>query len=141
MNRGTRISSPVSSVASFVTPPLAVSPRTPGSVEVTVNSTCGWKLNANGAAVVFLNLNQHVVDEKLAVVAHGLRSERERVERPLVHEMVPVAVTVEIGGRDHLQVGLPEFLAGLERLVEDGAGQEVPHFQTDEGLSAPGRRF
>ena len=32
MNSGTRISSPVSSVASLVTPPLAVSPRTPGSV-------------------------------------------------------------------------------------------------------------
>ena len=32
MKRGTRISSPVSSVAAFVTPPLAVSPRTPGSV-------------------------------------------------------------------------------------------------------------
>ena len=32
MNSGTRISSPVSSVAAFVTPPEAVSPRTPGSV-------------------------------------------------------------------------------------------------------------
>ena len=32
LKSGTRISSPVSSVASLVTPPLAVSPRTPGSV-------------------------------------------------------------------------------------------------------------
>src|SRR3954469_19709138 len=41
MNNGTRISSPVWSVASFVTLPLAVSPRTPGGVDVTVSSTGG----------------------------------------------------------------------------------------------------
>ena len=40
-NSGTRIWRPVSSVAILVTPPLAVSPRTPGSEEVTVSSTCG----------------------------------------------------------------------------------------------------
>ena len=37
MKSGTRISRPVSSVASLVTPPLAVSPRTPGSVDLTVS--------------------------------------------------------------------------------------------------------
>src|SRR5205085_12355632 len=41
MKSGTRIDRPVSSVASLVTPPLAVSPRTPGSVAVTVSSTWG----------------------------------------------------------------------------------------------------
>jgi len=41
MNRGTRISSPVSSRATLVTLPLAVSPREPGSVSVTVSSTMG----------------------------------------------------------------------------------------------------
>ena len=35
------MSCPFSSVASLVTPPLAVSPRTPGSVDVTASSTCG----------------------------------------------------------------------------------------------------
>ena len=38
MNRGTRTSRPVSSVAALVTPPLAVSPLTPGSVDTTVSS-------------------------------------------------------------------------------------------------------
>src|ERR1041385_6915003 len=39
--RGTRISSPVSSVAGLVTLPPEESPRTPGSVWQIVNSTCG----------------------------------------------------------------------------------------------------
>src|SRR3989442_807806 len=45
MNRGTRISMPVSSVATLVTLPLAVSPRAPGSLEVTRSSTWGgnWR--------------------------------------------------------------------------------------------------
>src|SRR5437773_5950068 len=39
IKRGTRISRPVSSLAGLVTPPLEESPRTPGSVEATANST------------------------------------------------------------------------------------------------------
>src|SRR5258708_20646111 len=44
LNIGTRISIPVSTVATFVTLPLAVSPRAPCSVAVTVNST--WAGNS-----------------------------------------------------------------------------------------------
>ena len=40
MKSDTRTSIPVSSFATFVTLPDAVSPRAPGSAEVTVNSTC-----------------------------------------------------------------------------------------------------
>jgi PAS domain S-box-containing protein len=53
MKSGTRISSPVSSVAAFVTPPLAVSPRTPGSVCVTVSSTMGGNCRPMGRPLNF----------------------------------------------------------------------------------------
>src|ERR1700680_3280832 len=53
MNRGTRISSPVSSVASLVTLPLAVSPRVPGSVYVTVSSTWGGNCRPMGLPLNF----------------------------------------------------------------------------------------
>ena len=69
MKSGTRISRPVSSVADLVTPPLAVSPRTPGSVYVTVSSTMRRELQADRTAVVLLDLHREVVDEELAIVA------------------------------------------------------------------------
>src|SRR5581483_6192381 len=53
MNRGTRISSPVSSLATFVAAP-AVSPRAPGSVDVTVSSTCGGNCRPIGLPLYFM---------------------------------------------------------------------------------------
>src|SRR5262249_5200520 len=53
MKSGTRICRPVSSVASFVTPPLAVSPRTPGSVSLTESSTCGGNCTPIGLPLYF----------------------------------------------------------------------------------------
>jgi hypothetical protein len=68
-----RFSSPVSSVASLVTLPLAVCP--PGSVEVTVSST--WKLHSISDQ---LHLNLHGgCDEGLPIVAaHIALSVRSR---------------------------------------------------------------
>ena len=59
IKRGTRISSPVSSVAGLVTLPLDESPRTPGSVEATASSTnigsskpMGFPLNLSSSTMV-----------------------------------------------------------------------------------------
>src|SRR5471032_1917535 len=51
MKSGTRISMPVSSVATFVTLPLAVSPRAPASVDVTVISTCAGNTSPIGLSL------------------------------------------------------------------------------------------
>src|SRR6185436_20021534 len=53
MKSGTRISSPVDSVAALVAAPLAVSPRTPGSVDVTTSSTCGGNCRPMGLPLYF----------------------------------------------------------------------------------------
>ena len=58
MNSGTRISMPVSSVATLVTLPLAVSPRAPASVDATVISTCGGEHEPDRLVVVGVDLNQ-----------------------------------------------------------------------------------
>ena len=74
MNSGTRISRPVSSVAFLVTPPLAVSPRTPGSVDATRQLDVRRELHADRVAVVLLDLHEHVVGEELAVVPEDVRA-------------------------------------------------------------------
>jgi hypothetical protein len=53
MKSGTRACSPVSSVASLVAPPAAVSPRRPNSVETTVSSTYCGSCNETGAPLYF----------------------------------------------------------------------------------------
>ena len=58
----------------------------------------------------------------------------------LIHEVQPAAVGVQIRGVDHDEVGLPEFLAGLEGLVEDRARHQVAHLDAHERLPAAGRR-
>ena len=41
---------------------------------------------------------------------------------------------------EKVQVGLLELVAGLERLVKDGAGEQIAHLQADQRLSATGGR-
>jgi hypothetical protein len=110
----------------LVTLPLAVSPRAPGSLETTV---------------VFLNLQEHVVDEQIAVVADQLRPQRDRLEAFLIHEVIPAAVGVEVRRGHHLEIRLAELLGGLEGLVEHGPRQQVPHLDADERLPAARRRL
>ncbi len=138
MKSGTRTSRPVSRVASLVTPPLAVSPRTPGSVDVTVSSTCGGKLHADWRAVVFLHLNEDVVDEKLAVVAEHVAAERQGFVGFLIHEVIAAGVGVEIRRRNRDEIRFRELLTGLEGLVEYCACQQVPHFDAHERLTTAG---
>jgi len=47
MNSGTRTVAPVSSLAGFA-PPVAVSPRKPGSVSTTLSSTCAGGVTLSG---------------------------------------------------------------------------------------------
>ena len=61
---------------------------------------------------------------------------RDGVEGLLVEEVGAFAVAVEIGGLDGLEVRLLELVAGLEGLVEDGAGEQVAHLEANQGLAA-----
>src|SRR5229473_3389640 len=45
------------------------------------------KLEADGAAVELLNLDDHIVRKQLPVLAHEVESKRERLEGLLVHEV------------------------------------------------------
>src|ERR1700687_2001284 len=60
------------------------------------------------------------------------------LEALLVQEVGTIAVAVQVGCLDHLQVRLLELVTGLECLVKDRAGEEVAHLQADQGLAAPG---
>ncbi|MNC86354.1 hypothetical protein D3C83_20080 [compost metagenome] len=55
--------------------------------------------------------------------------------------MEAVGVAVGERCRRHHQVRVAELLAGLEGLVEDGAGDQVAHLQADQCLPAARRRF
>ena len=59
-----------------------------------------------------------------------------RVEGLLIEEVGPLTIAVEVGRFDGFEVGLLEFVAGLEGLVEDGAGEQVAHLEADQGLAA-----
>jgi hypothetical protein len=100
-----------------------------------------WKLQPDRTTVISLNLYRDVVHQQLTIVADHRGVEGNRVECLLVHEVMRVVVAVKIGGGDGVEIGLPELLAGLEALVEDGAGEQIPHLDSDQRLAAPGCRF
>ena len=74
-----------------------------------------------------LHLHDQVVHELLMVRADDGGPQRERFESLLIHEMKPVAVGVHERGIDGVEVRLPEFFARLERFVEHGPREQVPH--------------
>jgi hypothetical protein len=53
--------------------------------------------------------------------------------------VIPRAVGIEKRRGDRCEVRFLEFLARLERLVEHGSGQQIPHLDADERLSAARR--
>src|SRR5262249_41510402 len=141
MNRGTRISRPVCSVAGLVTPPLAVSPRTPGSVDVTVSSTCGGDCKPMGVPLYFCTCTTRVSTSS-SPASPTFSSGRVGVsERALTHEMEAGTVGVHERRIDRVEIGLGEFLAGFERLVEDRARKQVPHLHAHECLATAGGRL
>jgi hypothetical protein len=86
-----------------------------------------------------VQLNQRTLDEKIQRVAHHARRERVRIEAFLIKKIGAIAIAVEVGRLDELEVRLLEPFAGFEGLVEDGARQQVAHLQADEGLAAARR--
>src|SRR5215471_5684435 len=100
-----------------------------------------WKLQPDRIAVVFLHLDDHVVDEQIAGIADLVPAKRQRLETLLIHEVKPVAIGVHERRVDGVEIGLAEFVSGLEGLVEDGARQQVAHLDADERLAAPGCRL
>ena len=73
---------------------------------------------------------------KSSAVAEHRAAEVEGLVALLIEEVGAVVVAVEIGGGDQDEVWLLELVAGLEGLVEDGAGEQVAHLEADEGLAA-----
>ncbi len=141
MNSGTRISRPDSSVgelghaAAGRIAPHARLRRDHGQLDVW------WKLQSDRVAVVLLDLDDDVVDEELAIVAEDVSSQGERLVAFLIHEVVAVAVGVQVRRRHDRQIGLLEFLPRLERPIEDRARQQIAHLQTNERLAPPGGRL
>ena len=97
------------------------------------------QLQADGVAIEFVQLDDRALDEKVERTADHLFGEGEGLEGLLVEEVRAFVVGVEVGGLDQLQVRLLEALAGLEGLVEDGAGDQVAHLEPDQRLAAAGR--
>src|SRR6185436_11748761 len=54
----------------------------------------------------------------------------------LVHEMVPLAVGVLVGRGDLHEFRLGELVARLEGPIENGAGDQVPHLDAHQRLTA-----
>jgi hypothetical protein len=97
------------------------------------------ELDGDRTAVVGLNLHHHVVRQKKAVVPDRVGIERKSLETRLIHEVVAAAIRILVRRRQPGQIGLVELLSGLERPVENGAGEQVAHLQPHEGLPAAGR--
>src|SRR5579863_6738874 len=53
--------------------------------------------------------------------------------------MRAIAIAIEIGSGNRLQVRLLELVARLECLLEDRVGEKVAHFQAHQGLATTGR--
>ena len=69
MNRGTRTTSPVSSVACLVAPPAAVSPRRPSSVDETASSTYCGSCNETGSPLYFKTWSDKPSSQITAIIA------------------------------------------------------------------------
>ena len=113
MKSGTCTVAPVSSVAGLVAP-VAVSPRTPGSVRVTASSTKDGSSTENHPVVVDQPLALHPFLQVLQLIgADELLGQHDVVERLLVHEVVEVAVGVGELHRPALQPHVGDPLAGV----------------------------
>jgi len=99
------------------------------------------ELHRDRIAVVLLHLHFQVVHEQEPIVTEHVGRQGQRLEVRLIHEVIPVSVRIEERRRHLHQIGFGEFLAGLERAVEHGAGQEVAHLDAHERLATPGRRL
>ena len=131
-NSGTLTCAPVSSVAGFVPPPEAVSPRRPGSVSVTSRSTAlgicrsaGWPSIDSSSTSSFGRVHLSGLGER------RLR-DRDLLERLGVHEVRVGAVGVEELHLAHLGPHRAELLAGAERAVDHVPVARPPQLRPHE---------
>jgi hypothetical protein len=94
------------------------------------------QFEADGIAVVLLDLNDGAFEKHFECVAHHLAVECVGFEGGLVEEVRAVGVAVEIGRGYGFEVGFFKFVFGLEGLVLHGIGEHVAHLDADEGLAA-----
>src|SRR5687767_560438 len=97
------------------------------------------KQDADRVAVVAMDLRFDVIDEQATILTERVGAECQRFESLLIHEVIAVGVGVGERHRRHHEIGLGEFFARLEGLVEYRASNQVPHLQPHQRLSAAGR--
>ena len=140
MNSGTRISRPVSSARQLGD---AAACRIAADAGFRVGDRqlhVRRKLDPDRRAVVLLHLDQHIVHNQMPIVAERVGADRQRLERLLIHEVIPLVVGIRERGGHLDEIRLGELLPGLEGLVEHGPRQQVAHLEADERLSTAGRR-
>jgi hypothetical protein len=125
MNNGTRTSSPVSSFATLVAPPAAVSPRTPGSVVAMANSTYCGSCRETGLSVVFEDIEVNTFLQIKAIVADAVFRKHKLLICRLIHEVKPIVVAIKKGYGGDLDVRFRKFLACSEALFLYRAVQQV----------------
>ena len=112
MKRGTRISRPDSSLTVLVTLPEGAARTRLGVSHLQLNLQ--WQLQADRIAVELMQLDHGAFHQKVQGVANHLFVEGERLGGLLIEEVRSSFVAVEVGRGTDLQVGLFEFVAGLE---------------------------
>src|SRR3984885_10846180 len=114
MNSGTRTTAPVSSLAGLE-PPVAVSPRTPGSVSITLSSICAGGVTCSGTP--FHSVTTHTVPS----LSHCDPS--------------PTAFSVEVLHIHIEHIGRLDRVARLPGALDRAARFQVPHPNAIESLS------
>src|ERR1700677_1463646 len=83
-----------------------------------------------------MHLQQCAFDQQLQCTPHQPFRKSQCLEAFLVQEMRPLAIAVQVGGRNQLQVRLLELVARLEGLFKDRTGKQVALFYAHQGLTA-----
>ena len=107
MNGGTCTTNPVSVVAGLLTF-VTVAPLIAGSVSVTCKSTDAGKIEVEGDVIQELHLHDRVRNHVVHLLAELRPSELNLLVRVRVHEVVHVAIGIQV-----------LHLAGLERHLRD----------------------
>ena len=133
-NSGTRTTAPVSSFAGFW-PPVAVSPRRPGSVSTILSSTCAGGSIAERHAVPQHDLAGRAVLEPDRRFAHRILAGGVLLEGVRHHEVPEVAVVVEVLHVGLDDVGRLDRLAGPEAALQRAAALQVADAHPVERLA------
>src|SRR6476661_6453373 len=97
-----------------------------------------WELDGDGHALVHRDLRLAGLREVSRGVAHDLARHVHLVVRVLVHEHVLAAIGVQVLHRLALDDGEPDLHAGVEGLLDDGAGLDVAELRAHEGAALAG---